>query len=190
MRELLAISLLSILGGCSGQHPSRMIQLCLGDEQGVAAFKDAMRSVARAKDMEFVDGSASTEKDLSTLGQHPGYELIYIGVSGKNGIGLEAGNLGLSAHEVAIGFSEGTDKARAQEFEDAVIQALDRRWQVHAVPPNQGALSLESCSARRPGVDLQVPRTLGARGPPGPRRNVPPTSTSPVRIRRANCSSV
>lgn len=110
------------------------------------AFKDAMREVAKENDMEFVDGSANTARDLSSLKQHPGYEIIYVGIRGKDGVGLEAGNLGLSAHEIAIGFSEGSDKSAALELEGAVVSALRREWQVHVVPPGQGAIPLNNCS--------------------------------------------
>lgn len=145
MRELLLLSCLSMLGGCSGQHPSRIVQICLGDKGNVAAFKDVMRSIAREKGIEFVDGGANTEKDLAALKKHPGYTLIYIGMRGKDGVGLEAGNLGLSAYEVAIGFS-GSDRSDSRQFENDVIQELSKRWQIHTVPPGQGAFSLPGCS--------------------------------------------
>lgn len=145
MRELLLLSCLSILGGCSGQHPSRIVQICLGGKENVAAFKEVMRSIAQKNGIEFVDGSASTEKDLATLKKHPGYTLIYIGIRGKDGVGLEAGNLGLSAYEVALGFS-GSDRSGARQFESDVIQELSKRWQVHTVPSGQGAFPLPGCS--------------------------------------------
>jgi hypothetical protein len=148
MRKLFLISCLSLLGGCSGQHPSRIVQICLGDKENVAFFKEAMRSIARENGIEFIDGSATTERDLIVLKKHPGYTLIYLGIRGRDGIGLEAGNLGLSAYEVALGFSLGSDRSGAQKFEHDVIQELSKRWQVHAVPSGQGAFPLPSCSGR------------------------------------------
>lgn len=146
MRDFLLISCFLTLFACTGQSAPSQVQLCLGDRQNAAAFKDAMRSIAHAQGMNFVDGSASTEKDLIALNQHPGYEIIYIGISGEGGIGLEAINLGLSEYEVVIGFSQGPDPARAQRFEGEVIKALGARWQLHEVPPSRGALPLTNCA--------------------------------------------
>jgi hypothetical protein len=97
--------------------------------------------------MNFIDGSASTEKDLVVLKKHPGYEIIYVGIRGEDGAGLEAGNLGLSTYEVAIGFSEGSSQSGTQQFADVVVHSLERTWRVHEVPPGQGAFPLGNCSS-------------------------------------------
>lgn len=146
MRNFLFITFLLMVGGCSGKHPSRAVQLCLEDERGVDDFKHVMQTVAHEKGMEFVDGSTSTARKLKAMNQHPEYELIHIGISGKDDVGLTAGNQGLSAYEVAIGFSAGSSNADEQKFERAVIQALAQRWQVHEVPAGQGAFPLKACS--------------------------------------------
>lgn len=141
-------SAIAALPGCAGQHPFRMAQLCLRDEQGVAAFTGAMKEIAESENMEFVDGGAATQKDLRRLHASPDYRLVYLGIKGPDGMGLEAGNLGLSAYEVAIGFSTGSNPAAAHRFAERVIGTLGKRWKVYGVPAGRGALPLADCRIR------------------------------------------
>ncbi|MDQ3287241.1 MAG: hypothetical protein M3Q42_03080 [Pseudomonadota bacterium] len=187
MREFVLIAFLVVLGGCAGKHSHRTVQLCLGSEEGVGEFKRAMQLVAQDERMEFADGSVETARKLKAMGQHPGYELVHIGITGRDGVGLTAGNQGLSAYEVAIGFSSGANEAGVQEFESAAIRALNGRWEVYEVPLGQGAFPLKTCrsesgqrqvsaksSRMRHGLTVELPpieaaamtmnRTIGDKG--------------------------
>lgn len=50
--------------------------------------------------------------------------------------------MGLSAYEVAIGFSEGENSKRAHKFADAVVETLSKNWKIFVVPPNRGAMPM------------------------------------------------
>jgi len=126
-----------------------MIQICLKDKQGVTLFMDTMKSIARSKHMKFIDGSQATQENLASLKASPKYKLIYIGIDGKDGMGMEGGNLGLSAYEVALGFSEGSNPADAHRFADMVVTELKKKWSVYAVPRGRGALPMKSCRLKQ-----------------------------------------
>lgn len=140
------IPLLGMLSGCGeGKGPFLMVQTCLGDEQNVVLFENMLRAIAQSKNMTYVDGSKSTQKDLVDLKVNAGYQLINVGVERDDGIGLMAGNLGLSAYEVAIGFSEGSNPVEARQFANLVVGALKERWRVEVVPQGQGAFPMKGC---------------------------------------------
>lgn len=150
---IILILVLGLLSGCVGKRPFLMVQLCLGDEQNDAVFMGMMKSIAQSQHMEFIDGSAATQKDLIKLKVNPKYRLIYIGVKRSDGVGMEGGNLGLSAHEVALGFSEGSNPAEAHRFADMVVATLKQKWPVYVVPPGRGALPMKSCERGEIGSD-------------------------------------
>lgn len=152
MGAIVLVCLLGTLSGCVGKRPFLIAQLCLGDEQNVALFMNTMKSIARSQHMDFIDGSEATQRDLVSQGVSPNYPLIYIGVKGKNGIGTEGGNLGLSAYEVALGFTEGSNPAAEHRFANMVVGTLKQRWQVYVVPPNRGALPMKNCGEPGNGV--------------------------------------
>lgn len=110
---------------------------------------DMMKAISRSQHMRFVDGSAATENDLLSLKASPHYRLINIGADREDGMGWGAGNLGLSAYEVAIGFSVGSNPAEAHRFADMVVGTLKQKWQVYVVPPGRGALPLKNCSSQQ-----------------------------------------
>jgi hypothetical protein len=122
-----------------------MVQLCLRDQQNVFLFKNVVRSIAQSEHMKFIDGSTMTQKDLNTLKVGPKFPLVYIGVDGADGVGMEGGNLGLSAYEVALGFSEGSNSVAAHRFADTVVGELKKRWPVFVVPRDRGATHSKNC---------------------------------------------
>jgi len=124
-----------------------MVQICLGNEQGLKDFTDRMRSVARSEQMTFVDGSSDTKKDLETMGAlRQAGPIIHMGVEREDGLGLTAGNIGLPGFQVAVGFSEGSNPPEAHAFAKRVIDLLETQWRVETVPPGKGALPLKSCN--------------------------------------------
>jgi hypothetical protein len=137
--------LLSLFSGCAGKRPFLTVQLCLHNKQNVAVFTEMMKSISQSQHMEFTDGGVTTQKDLIKLKVSPNYSLIYMGANRKDGVGWEGGNLGLSAYEVALGFSEGSNPADAHRFSDLVISELKKRWPVYVVPLGHGALPMKSC---------------------------------------------
>jgi len=104
-----------------------------------------MKSISQSQRMDFTDGGVVTQKDLTKLKTSPNYPVIYVGANRKDGVGWEGGNLGLSAYEVALGFSEGPNPADARRSADLVISKLNKRWPVYVVPTGRGALPKKSC---------------------------------------------
>jgi hypothetical protein len=141
------IPLLGMLSGCGeGKRPFLMVQTCLGDERNVVLFENMLRIIAQSKNMTYLDGSKKTQDGLARLKASPSYRLIYVGVDRNDGMGLYAGNLGLSAYEVAIGFSEGSNPSEAHQFANLVVRTLKERWRVDVVPQGQGALPMNGCA--------------------------------------------
>lgn len=128
-----------------GKRPFLMVQVCLRDEQNRGQFISMMKSIAQSEGMNLIDGSASTQRDLTALKANPNYQIINIGVLRGDGMGLGAGNLGLSPYEVALGFSEGSSSSEAHRFADVVIGALKQKWHVELVPTGRGALPMKNC---------------------------------------------
>jgi hypothetical protein len=107
---------------------------------------DTMRTIADTEHMQFIDGGALTQKSLATMNVSPNYQLIYVGVKGDQGISMEGGNMGLSAYEVALGFSGGSNPSEAHRFADVVVEKLRKKWPVYTVPPGHGATSMKDCA--------------------------------------------
>jgi hypothetical protein len=70
---------------------------------------------------------------------------INAGIEGKNGLGVTAGNLGLPSNQVALGFTTGSDAARAHRLSDRLVGALSKRWRVERVPRGKGAFPMSNC---------------------------------------------
>ncbi|WP_230781759.1 hypothetical protein [Sphingomonas sp. Leaf37] len=155
LRQLtILVSVLSIswiLSGCSqGQRPFKIVQLCLQDDSGVSSFLSMLRSIADQEQMTFIDNSSRTQAELdqakkvadqlSTNGR-----AINVGIEGSGGIGMTAGNLGLTRYQVALGFSTGDNSENAQAFAKKVVARLRGKWLVQEVPSSQGAHPMKNC---------------------------------------------
>jgi hypothetical protein len=140
-----------LLSACEGgKGPFRMVQICLGDAQGVSRFVEEMKSIAKSENMEYVDGSANTRRGLDNIGyagseRKNGSPLIHVGVERRDTMGVTAGNLGLPGYQVALGFSEGSNPAEARAFADRTVKRLSQRWKVEVVPDSMGAKPLPGC---------------------------------------------
>jgi hypothetical protein len=140
-----------VLGGCmQGKRPFMQAQICLPGPQDRAAFIRMIRAVGEVNHMTYLDRSASTEGELratdhvlSNLGQHD--PVMNLGLLGKDNVDMTATNLGLPKHEIVIGFSEGSDPARAHRLADEVVNELKQKWHVELVPQGQGARGMKWC---------------------------------------------
>lgn len=149
LRVAVMIALTGALCGCpEGKRPFKIVQLCLGDQKNLTQFANILKSVAQSESMAFIDGSASTARDLKEIGVKidPSAPIINLGVERKDGMGLIAGNLGLPNYQVALGFSEGSDSAEAHRFADTVVRKVSEQWHVLVVPAGRGALPLTTCN--------------------------------------------
>ena len=135
--------------GCIGRHSFLTIQMCLESEQGVADFKAVMEDLSGHNGMKFIDGSEKAQKNSIEMNVAPNYPIIFFGAKSRDNYGFQAGNTGLSAFEVAIGFGEGSNPQAARQFAARVIDALQQRWEVHTVPPGQGAFPRGDCPSKQ-----------------------------------------
>jgi hypothetical protein len=150
---LLALAACATALSCAqGKRPFLIVQLCLKDRDGVALFKSEMQALAQRERLRYVDGSYATQRDLKVIGatgrnMHANGGLIYIGVEGEDGFGLEAGNLGLNDFDVAVGFGDTEPVDASRKFADRVVAQLKTHWPVSVVPPGRGALPDPNCQA-------------------------------------------
>lgn len=142
------ICVTSCLAGCSqGQASFRTVQLCLSNAEEVPAFTTFMNTIAQDNRMQFTDRSGQAEAELRSMTSvkltvpHP---LVVISAHRGDEVSFGAGNLGLPTEQMAIGFN-GSDSNVARPFADAVVSKLSRRWHVHEVPKDRGALPLADC---------------------------------------------
>jgi hypothetical protein len=150
---LVAVS--AITSGCvPGKRPFLIVQVCLPKAQDLAVFKEEMQSIAHAEGLSFIDASANTQKDLESM-DNPNVAkamygpLVNMGIERSDGVGLTAGNLGMPANQLVVGFSEGSDPAYAHRFADGVVDKLKQHWHVEMVPPGLGATGMKSCDSAR-----------------------------------------
>jgi hypothetical protein len=145
------IILSGVLYGCTqGKRPFLIVQVCLRDEQNLALFTSMMKSIAQSERMSFIDRSAATESELRSTDHvldklKQDTPIVNLGIEGKGGVGMSAGNLGLPNYQVALGFSEGSDPPGAHAFSDRVVSRLKARWHVETVPAGKGAFPLKTC---------------------------------------------
>ncbi|PWR22053.1 hypothetical protein [Zavarzinia compransoris] len=145
---LICVSLMG--AGCGeGKRPYAMVHMCVVNDDGVSTFKHVMREIAASEGMEFVDGSARTDKELKIINPDGKYNfinggIINVGMQG-NGISLSATNLGLLKYQIAIGFSGDAEREQTAEFVQRVVGPLSRHWVVEFVPSDQGVFKMDEC---------------------------------------------
>ncbi len=140
-----------LLTGCSpGKRPFLMVQMCLLNEQGVGEFVDELKSVASEEKLEFTDNSSNAQRELKEVG-YAGHErtggsrVIDIRVVREDGMGIGAANVGLPGFQMAMGFSEGSSAAEAQNFANRTLARFKKRWLVELVPSGAGAKPMVGC---------------------------------------------
>jgi hypothetical protein len=170
-RPALRIIAFAVLGSgalCScgmAQESFLTVQLCVGNEQGVATFKEIMQSIAATQKMRYVDASEATQRDLKTIGatepnMHAAGGLIVIAVEASDGLGLTAGNVGLNSFDVVLGITKGSRPVDARRFSDVVMKELQQRWVVKTLPPRTGAFPDPACVASSSGGDAPPNKSL------------------------------
>ena len=140
IRTFAAALILSTLPGCMGQGPFPQIQFCLRDRSNTADFIATMKAISAKYDMHYVDRSAQVDSELRSLDKYPGYKGLTISAHRNDGLGWAASKFGPSGHDVAIGFSEGSNRDEARRFADSVREVLRKTWDVHEVPADKGAV--------------------------------------------------
>jgi len=139
------------LSGCSGgKGPFRIVQFCLTGPNEIPAFTAFMNEIAQENRMQFFDRSGQTHDELQSLASDnknvPVNErAVNIGAHQGDDFSFGAGNLGLPARQIAIGFN-GNDLGAARAFSNAVVKKLSTRWRVHEVPEGRGAAPLSRCT--------------------------------------------
>jgi hypothetical protein len=101
--------------------------------------------------MTYLDRSAGTEAELKATDHalsklRQSGPVMNLGLSGDDGVGLGAGNLGLPNHQFAVDFSEGSNPAKAHRFAEGVVSKLKAKWHIEVVPKGDGARGMRSCS--------------------------------------------
>lgn len=156
------------LNSCSShEEPFLNIQICVVDKQGVERFKSTMRAIAKSENLAFIDNSAQQGNDLKTMGadkllKRDAALAIDVHIEGAGGMGVTAGNLGLPPYQVVLGFTAGSDAAKAHRLSDRLAKALSQWWHIETVPQGKGAFPMESCKDSAPGAG-EGPKTSKAR---------------------------
>jgi len=141
------------LNGCTrAQEAFETVQICVGNERGVADLKRAMMTVAEAEGLQFIDNSAQQRMELKAIEadkalNRDAASAIDFHIEGKSGMGATAGNLGLPPYQIGLGFTEGDDPAKAHQLADRLINALSQRWAVQRIPHGEGVLPMKTCGA-------------------------------------------
>lgn len=128
------------------------VQVCLVDERGANQFLKVMREVASSEGLKFVDDSSDTEGWLRSVRDNGLVKINHVptinaGIEGDGGLGVTAGNLGLPSNQVALGFTAGSDAAKARRLSDRLVTALSKRWRVQRVPQRKGVFPMSGCSS-------------------------------------------
>jgi hypothetical protein len=102
--------------------------------------------------MRYIDGSMGTTRDLKAIGAagkniHTDGKLVNLGVEADSGPSLTAGNLGLNAYDIAVGFARGQETDAANAFSNRVVARLKQHWSVETVPKGSGALPDPKCTS-------------------------------------------
>jgi hypothetical protein len=148
----LGLTSILLLSSCAGgERPFLMVQLCAANDSGVDLFKQTLQSIARDERMRYIDASKATVRDLKAIGavgknMHTDGKLVFVGVEGDMGPSLSAGNIGLNAHDIVVGFARGQDNAAADAFSDRVVARLKQHWTLKIVPEGSGAFPNPECA--------------------------------------------
>jgi len=142
-------ALLSMQFGCTqGERSFLIVQVCLNDRQDLSEFKNLIESVANAEHMQFTDRSDETQRELQSINNpnvHQAWQAINFGIIGEDGIGLTAGNIGMPANEIAVGFTGVSDLPRARNLANSVVNKLQERWHVETLPEGTAAQGMRKC---------------------------------------------
>lgn len=153
-RSIAILSLGLAVPACgTGERPFRMVQFCLGGIGQIATMNAVLRESAAANRLPFYDNSRATEADLNSAAkvQHNlpvAHPTVNVGTVGPDAMGFSAGNFAEAPLQIVVGFSKGSDIAKARKLSDDVVQALSRRWRIREVSnvETSGAFPLKDCN--------------------------------------------
>lgn len=116
----------------------------------MAQLIDELKAVAASTEMKFIDNSEATKRDLTTVGyvgrdRTDGSPVINVAVKRGDGLSVGAVNVGLPGYQVALGFTESSDRLETQRFVSAIIKRLEKHWEVEKLPTGTGALPQPGC---------------------------------------------
>ncbi|MDG2523244.1 hypothetical protein P7B02_17070 [Caulobacter segnis] len=106
-------------------------EVCVQDQAGMEAFKDALRAYAEAGGMSFADGG------------DPSRRLVQLTAQGKDGAGFTAGNTGLAIYQMAIGVTGPT--AERDKAAGDLRKLFEQRWKLESVPADKGVVLDPDC---------------------------------------------
>ncbi|WP_369060606.1 hypothetical protein ABOZ73_03040 [Caulobacter sp. 73W] len=120
------------LTACAKEEPAGpVLEVCVQDQAGMEAFKDALRAYAEAGGMTLADGGDASRR------------LVRLTAEGKDGAGFTAGNTGLAIYQMALGVS---GPAAEQEKVTGDLQKLfEQQWKVKPVTPERGVVLDPEC---------------------------------------------
>lgn len=150
--RLVGAILAGLIGSCgSSERPTFLqVQLCVVDNQGLMAFVNLVKEVARAEKMTFIDGSEETLRAYRLFRDESPYfhfsePVTNIGIEQGDETMLIGGNIQEQSYNIVIGFSEGQTPSEGRNFAQKIVAVLKQRWPVETVPAGQGAFPMESC---------------------------------------------
>jgi hypothetical protein len=142
-----------LLSACAKRDETFLtVQMCVHDEEGVTQLKKLMRDAAQAENLQFVDGSRETGKNLKVMGADKALEsdpsfAINVGIKGDGGSYVMGGNLGLPSYQVALGFGTGSDPEKAHRLSERLVRLLSAEWDVETVPQGKGVFPMGGCGS-------------------------------------------
>lgn len=140
-----------LLSACAKRGETFLtVQMCVHDEGGVTQLKKLMQDAAQAENLQFVDGSRETGKNLEVMGADKALKrdpslAINVGIKGDGGIYVMGGNLGLPSYQVALGFGTGSDPEKAHRLSERLVRLLSAEWDVETVPQEKGVFPMDGC---------------------------------------------
>ncbi|MET0338461.1 MAG: hypothetical protein ABW063_11970 [Caulobacter sp.] len=131
IRRLLLLAALA-LTACAKEEPAGpVLEVCVQDQAGAEAFKDALRAYAEAGGMTVADGG-----DVSR-------RLVQLTAQGKDRAGFTAGNTGLAIYQMALGVSG--PAAERKKVAGDLKKLFEQQWKVKPVAPERGVVLDPEC---------------------------------------------
>ncbi len=144
------VGFVAALGGCSAQQQFYAVQVCPVPPADFSKLAEVMRRNAERESLSFVNNSTDLQTSLSNIDAETDLPadrslLIDLHIEGANGLGVTAGNLGLYASQVSLGFTEGGDPIKARRLKDSLIRDLGAIWTVTRVDHTRGIQPDPAC---------------------------------------------
>jgi hypothetical protein len=139
---------LSITGCFYGKRPFLNARVCLTRRDDIVQFVELVRYLGRNEHMTYFDRSAETRLERAAnpnaIARKDGFT-VNLGITRPDGMGVTAGELGGSGYQIALGFSDGSNRTEARQFAIAVIREIRKRWPVQVIPGSLGVQPSNDC---------------------------------------------